>query len=225
VADLRAERDLPTGHPVLLWMGRIHPEKGLPVLLEALRDRRLRHAHLLLAGEVEDAALCRELRSAAGSPELTGRVRFLDWVDEVQKSELMTLADLFVFPSRRENFGLAAAEAAASGLPVVVTEGCGVAAVVRGRAGLVCAQTPHGLAEAIDRALTEPGLLDRLRAGTAGVARQLDWPPVVAFVERLYREVLAEAGGSSNGALHLDPSPAGVRSFREGSAGAGRAAI
>lgn len=198
-AELRAERGLPARDPVLLWMGRIHPEKGLPALFDAMGDPRLARAHLVMAGDAEDQDLARKLRSRAEGAGLRGRVHFAGWVDHEAKAELFKLADLFVFPSRRENFGLAAAEAVASGLPIVVSDGCGIASLVRGRAGLVCTSNAVSIADAVDRALSEPGLLETLRDGTDEVAKQLDWPPLVAYLEGVYREVVDETGRRTSG--------------------------
>jgi glycosyltransferase involved in cell wall biosynthesis len=190
VEELRRVWDVPDNAPVLLWMGRIHREKGLPLLLQAMGDPRLHTAHLLLAGDAEDRVLARSLKERAALAPLRNRVRFLGWAGPTQKSELMKLADLFVFPSRKENFGLAAAEAVAAGLPVVVTEGCGIAALVRDRAGLVCRYDAGALAEVLARALGDPELLNRLRAGTVETAASLGWPPLVGYLEGVYRQAM-----------------------------------
>lgn len=114
------------------------------------------------------------------------RVRFMGWVEEKEKAELLKLADLFVFPSRKENFGLAAAEAIASGLPVVLTKDCGIAPLIDGVGGVVCEYGAQPLADAISRVLEDRNLLAKLREGTQDVAKQLNWPPVVSFLEDAY---------------------------------------
>ena len=90
--------------------------------------------------------------------------------------------------SRKENFGLAAAEAVAGGLPAVVTEGCGVGPLLDGRAGMICGQSPEEIAGAIHGVLTEPGLLERLQAG-ARAGDALDGRRMVRQMEDLYAEV------------------------------------
>jgi len=189
-AELRRVWDVPMDAPVLLWIGRIHPEKGLPLLFEALEDDRLGSTHLLLGGESESPDLLKQL-GKHGELRLRGRVRFLGWVSHEQKAELFKLANLFVLPSRKENFGLAAAEAVSSGLPAVVTEGCGVAKIIDGKAGLACAYDPAALADTLATLLCDKEELARMASGTAEVARRLDWPPLVKYLEDMYREAIA----------------------------------
>jgi glycosyltransferase involved in cell wall biosynthesis/O-antigen ligase len=187
-AELRAQRTLPLDRPVLLWMGRIHPEKSLPILFESLLDPRLLEAHLVLAGGSEDGALERELRQRASAGPMLGRIHFVGWVDDHEKSELFKLADLFVLPSRKENFGLAAAEAVASGLPAVVTEGCAVGPLL-GEGGLICGHDPGQLATAIHRALTQPGMLERLQRGATAAGEALNGPAMVRGLEALFGRI------------------------------------
>ena len=185
---LRDRWGVPRTAFVLIWMGRIHSEKGLSILFSALEDARLQEVHLLLGGAAEDRDLDKRLGELASS-RLQGRVHFLGWVDQFQKSELFRLGDLFVLPSKKENFGLAAAEALASGMPVVVTEGCGIADLVREeRAGLVSRYSPTELADALARVLGLPALLEQMREATAQAAVRLDWPPLVAYLEDIYRK-------------------------------------
>lgn len=188
--ELKPEWGANPGQTVLFWMGRIHPEKGLPVLFEAMEDPRLRETLLLLAGTAEDRALERALRNRASTGSLIGRIRFLGWVGHGEKAELMRMADLFAFPSRKENFGLAAAEAVTAGVPVVLTKGCGVAPLIDGRAGLACDYDPRSLADTLARVIQDRDLAAKLREGTAIVAKELDWPPLVAYLEEVYREAV-----------------------------------
>ncbi len=191
--ELRDRWQVPTESPVLLWLGRIHPVKGLSVLLDALEDPRLSEVRLLIGGMEEDAALGRQLRERANRQPLVGRIRFLGWVDAEAKSELFKLADLFVFPSLKENFGLAAAEAISSGLPAVLSVNTGIAAAVRGRASLTCDPEAGSIADAVHRTLKEPGLLDRFRAETTAVAVDLEWTRLVDVLEAAYLEAIEKS--------------------------------
>jgi D-inositol-3-phosphate glycosyltransferase len=194
--ELRRRWALPPENPVLLWLGRMMPVKGLDRLFDALGDPRLAKAYFLIGGSAEDPILDRRLRDAATKPPLGGRVRFVGWVDAPAKSELLKLADLFVFPSIKENFGLAVAEAIASGLPAVVSEGSGISRIIGNAGAVVCKADPRALADAIAHALTEPGLLTQLRQGTTVAAERLQWPPLVEQVEHIYREAIDAASRS-----------------------------
>jgi glycosyltransferase involved in cell wall biosynthesis len=188
---LRQRWGIPAGAPVLLWIGRIHPEKGLQVLFQALEDDRLESCHLIVAGDAEHKGLQKRLAEWADRAPLAGRIHFVGWVGPSEKAELMKLSDLFVLPSRKESFGLAAGEAVAAGLPAIVTEGTGIASLLHAGAGLVTAFDPRSLADAIAAPLQDEGLLDRLRAETKEAARKLDWSWTVQSVEATYQEILA----------------------------------
>jgi glycosyltransferase involved in cell wall biosynthesis len=189
---LRSKWSVPLEAPVLLWIGRIHPEKGLPLLFRALEDRRLGSVHVILAGDAEDKHHHRLLHDWADSALLAGRVHFVGWVGPSDKAELMKLSDLFILPSRKESFGLAAGEAIAAGLPAVVTEGCGIASVLREGAGLVSTYDSQSLADTVVHPLEDEALLKRLRLETTDAARRLDWTWTVNRLEAAYEEVLAD---------------------------------
>src|SRR2546421_12885798 len=76
-------------------------------------------------------------------------------------------ADVFVLPSRNENFGNTAAEAVAAGTPVIVTEQCGIAPLLADEAGLVGRYDMRALSNALARILSEAQLRARLGAGCA----------------------------------------------------------
>jgi len=187
--ELRTKWELPPDVPVILWIGRIHPEKGLPVLLQALADSRLATVHALLGGEGDDGLL-RALKRQANDRNLGSRVKFLGWIERAEKAELFKLADLFVLPSRKENFGLAAAEAVASGLPALVTDQCGVASIIDRIAGIACPHGPDAIAEALARLLDDAALLAKFREGTKSAADRLVWPPVVEFLGHVYSQAV-----------------------------------
>jgi glycosyltransferase involved in cell wall biosynthesis len=103
----------------LLFLGRIHPVKGIPELLEAWRRIHARHSqwqlHLCGPG---DAEYLSQLRQQAASID---RVFWHPEVYGTKKEELYRSASLYVLPSHTENFGLTIAEALASGVPVIAS--------------------------------------------------------------------------------------------------------
>jgi glycosyltransferase involved in cell wall biosynthesis len=110
----------------VLFLGRLHPLKGLDLLLEAwpLAMRELGPGdrwHLVIAGPDEQGTRARLERQAQ---ELgLGNVRFAGPLDEAEKARALADADLAVLPSRSENFGIVVAEALAAGVPVITTKG------------------------------------------------------------------------------------------------------
>jgi glycosyltransferase involved in cell wall biosynthesis len=99
-------------------------------------------------------------------------------------------ADIFVLPSQNENFGNTAAEAMAAGTPVVVTEGCGIAPLLKDEAGLVVKHEEQNLCEALLLLLRDEHLYGRLREGCAKVVAGLGWGGPVHDMEVIYSRLV-----------------------------------
>lgn len=141
-----------TGPMRVLYLGRLHPHKGLHRLIRALGEVQAEglDVELKVAGSGPRGYL-RALRRLVRRSGLERQVSFLGHVDAGMRERLLRSADVFVLPSRSENFGFAAAEAMAAGVPVIVGENVGVAALVASRD---CGQViPPADAAALRRAL------------------------------------------------------------------------
>lgn len=102
----------------LLFMSRIHPKKGLELLMKALKD----DYRLTIAGEGEPQYV-EQLKQLAKSLKIADRCEFVGGVYNQRKWQLIRECDAVVLPTYSENFGLIVAEALASGTPVVTTTG------------------------------------------------------------------------------------------------------
>lgn len=159
-ARARERETTPPGVPLVLAMGRLHPNKGFDVLIRALA--RVPDAHLWLAGEgPEEAAL----RALAESEGVSGRVRFLGWRRNV--AELYRAADVYACSSRIEPLGNVVLEAWAYGAPVVATRAAGpVELIADGESGLlVPVDDAEALGAAIARLAADRTLAARLVEG------------------------------------------------------------
>ena len=179
--------------PLILSVGRIAAGKGLELLVGMLAG--LPDAHLVLVGPDDGHGTSREIRRLAAAAGLEMRVHLLGARSRAEIEKLYAMADVLVLASRHESFGMVAAEASSAGLPVVVTDRCGVAELLRDSA-LVVPYDQDAIAAAVRRVLTEPGLADTLSRAGQATARRYTWQAIVAEQERIYRRVL---GGSMDG--------------------------
>jgi glycosyltransferase involved in cell wall biosynthesis len=160
----------PEGEQEILYIGRLVPEKGQAVLLEALAllAKRGRRPRLTLAGE---GALRPDLERLADELGIAAQVDFLGAVGQDQLRDLYERAAAFCLPSFGEGVPVVLMEAMAMGLPVVTTRIAGIPELVEdGRSGFVAA--PGNLGELSDRlqqVLDDPAL--RREMGDAGRAK------------------------------------------------------
>ena len=189
----RANHGISPDTKLVLFLGRLSAKKSPELLLEAFSmlpaspvDRRVQ---LAFAGPDESGMQAR-LSQMAERMGVASRVLFCGPLFDRAKWEAYRDADVFVLPSQNENFGNTAAEAAAVGTPVVVTEGCGIAPLLAGVAGLVVPHKAAAIAQAIERLLTEPGLRAQFAAGCKQATLRLGWEEPAQEMEALYRQLV-----------------------------------
>ena len=180
---------------VILFLGRLVPIKRLELLIEAFAGLRLEASRLVITGADEGDGYLERLEEMVAQLDLHNRVVFTGPLYGRSKLEALVDADVLVLPSHSESFGNAVAEAMACGTPVVVTEGCGIAVHVEGRAGLVVSHDANALREALRRLLTDAGLLQQFQAQAPVVAAELSWDEPVARMEAIYRQVMDTRDG------------------------------
>ncbi|HUL01655.1 MAG TPA: glycosyltransferase family 4 protein [Gemmatimonadales bacterium] len=188
---LRARYGLAAG-PVALYLGGLKARKNLPFLLDVWKDvaGARPDATLVIVG---DGPLARRLERQA--QPLGRRVVFAGRVPEGDKVAHYNLADLFLFPSTLEGFGLAVGEAMSCGLPAVVSDqGALPELVAHGQGGFVCR---GGNRDAFVKATLE--LVDRpelrQRFGVFNrrrVDQHFRWPRAARRVLDIYEEVVSE---------------------------------
>lgn len=119
-------------------------------------------------------------------------VRWIGYVDEADKPTLYRNAELFVFPSQREGFGLGVLEAMASGTPVVTTDSTSLPEVVGDAAFAVEAEDARAMAGAIIAAVIQEDLAADLRQKGLQRAQQFSWEETAKETLLVYDKVLRE---------------------------------
>ncbi len=176
-----------------LFLSRLHPKKGLPMLLQAWAEVRPEGWTLELVGPSEDGHRA-DLEAQAKRLELDGQVHFTGPVPDNQKWDKYRRADLFVLPTHSENFGIVIAEALAAEVPVITTTG----APWRDLEAHDCGWWVEPGAEAIAGALRKATALDpdeRRAMGKRGrrlVEEQYSWPGVAKEMTAAYRWLLGD---------------------------------
>jgi glycosyltransferase involved in cell wall biosynthesis len=182
------------GRPMVLFLSRIDNKKGIELLLAAfarLQSRLHRPAALVIAG-AGDSVYTNRLRQQA---ELAGVADSIFWaghLDGAAKAAALAEARAFVLPSKAENFGIAAVEALAAGVPIVISRDVAIHHEVSAAdAGLTCERDVQALAECLRRLLSDDALHARLAANARRLAeQQFSQPLMIQRLLDLYRSVL-----------------------------------
>ncbi len=224
VVHIGADTDLFSPDPsVAVVPGRIVttssadvPLKGLVFLVEALAKVRAEQpdAHLVVVGKRPEEGPVAQAMERYG---LEGAVEFVKGISDAELVDLVRSAQAACVPSLYEGFSLPAAEAMATGTPLVATTG-GAIPEVAGRDGETCLAVPPGesgaLAAALTRLLGDPELRARLgAAGRERVLRHFTWARAAEGTVAHYREAMDRAAGrgDAGGVVRTTaPAPASV---------------
>jgi glycosyltransferase involved in cell wall biosynthesis len=193
--SFRAKWKVPPEQPLFLFLSRLIPRKGADILIEAFARVCPDSGWLVIAGPEGEPGYRGYLEKRAKESGVAARVLFTGPLYDEEKKAVMADADLFVLPSRYENFANAAAEAMACGTPVIVSHSCGIHSLVDGQAGLVIAPKKEALAQALRRLLDDKALYARLKEGCRRITDQLSWDRLTEQMEGYYAEALAHGNG------------------------------
>jgi glycosyltransferase involved in cell wall biosynthesis len=186
----RSEWALPSGEPIVLFLGRIIPRKGVDLLIEAFAQACPERGRLVIVGPEGESGYVEKLRQLAREKHIEGRTVFTGSLYGDQKKAALVDSQVFVLPSRYENFANGVAEAIACGMPVIISDRCGIQEFVAGQAGLVVPREGPALADALRQLLSDAALYDRFRAACPHVAAQLSWAELLGTQEEMYVRVL-----------------------------------
>jgi glycosyltransferase involved in cell wall biosynthesis len=182
---VRHQLGIPDDAPIVLYVGRIAAGKGIDHLLAALQE--LPDAHLVIAGPDDRHGVAID----------GDRVHKLPMTEEPPR-RLYPQADVFVLPSEGESFGMVAAEAAAAGTPVIVSDRCGIASFFEDGEALVVPYERAAVVDAIRRVLSDDALREQLARGGPAAARRTSWDHVADVQEQIYRDVASRKASTDS---------------------------
>ena len=182
-ATLRERLGIPQQAPLVLYVGRIAAGKGIEHVVAATQE--IPDAHVVLAGPDD----------RHGVAPNGARVHVLPMTEDPPRA-LYPEADVFVLASAGESFGMVAAEAAAAGTPVIVSDRCGVAEFFEEGEALVVPYDREAVVGAIRRVLSNDELRAQLARGGVEAARRTSWDSVADAQEEIYRAVASRTAAT-----------------------------
>lgn len=190
-AERRAAREalgLPRDALLVLYVGRLEPEKRVTDLVRALARCKNRELRLVLAGQGGRAA---ELVRLAGRLGLGSRVRLLGYVPDDRLPALFGAADLFAMPSEAELQSIASLQALAAGLPLVVADAVALPELVPGQENgrLFPTGDVAELARQLDTVSSDPVERRRMSRASRAIAERHDRRLTIERYEALYERV------------------------------------
>jgi glycosyltransferase involved in cell wall biosynthesis len=182
--------------PIVLYMSRIDPKKGLNLLLPALENllaEGFKFHFVLAGGNPQDQAYEAKIKAQVQGSPLVEHTTITGFVTGDRKTNFLQQADLFVLPSYYENFGIAVAEAMASGTPVVISDGVYIwQDVQQAEAGWIASLTLESLMKALRLALSNAE--ERRLRGEKGkeyALRHYSWDAIAQQTIGAYQEILS----------------------------------
>jgi glycosyltransferase involved in cell wall biosynthesis len=180
-----------SANPYVLVLSRLHPKKGLDVLIDAFIALTQRpefdHWRLVIAGDgpADHVALLKQIATPAGE-----RILFPGWLDGERKDETLRNAALLALPSYQENFGLCLMEGLARSVPVLISPHVNLAhEIASANAGWITAVETQALSATLAEALSNPDeLAKRGRAGKL-LSQNYSWERVATDLVALYTEI------------------------------------
>ncbi|NJS09243.1 MAG: glycosyltransferase [Microcoleus sp. CSU_2_2] len=197
VTELFLTQRLPQSEvPIILFMSRIEPKKGLDLLIPALENilaSGIEFRFILAGSNPQDADYETKIQTQIQNSSLAKYTTITGFVSGDLKLELLTKADLFVLPSYYENFGIAVAEAMAAGKPVVISDRIHISEdIQQAEAGWVGPLEVGAIASLIKSALFDPQ--ERKRRGLNAqeyAKKHYNWDAIAQQTIDAYQQILS----------------------------------
>ena len=180
--------------PYVLVLSRLHPKKGLDVLIEAFlslsNNGNFENWRLVIAGDGPPDYVSKLKLAANSQPD---RIVFTGWLEDDKKHAVLGGASLLALPSYQENFGLCVMEALSHSVPVLVSPDVNLATeIVSANAGWIAAVDKNALAEKLAEALADHDELAKRGHAGKQLSQKYSWENAATGLAILYEEVLTQ---------------------------------
>lgn len=176
---------------MILFLGRIHPIKGIDMLVKAYAKllNKINDVKLAIVGPDDGYLL--QLRQLISDLKIEGKIVITGPLYGKDKLEAYVDADLFVLPSLSEGFPISVLESCACGTPVLITNGCGITDIVDHKAGLVISYDENQMINAILLLLSNEQMRERMgEQGKLLIRERFNWNAIVDQLEELYKSCI-----------------------------------
>lgn len=185
----REKYNIPPDKIILLYLGRIHPIKGLHKLIQSLKEllNKKYPIHLVIVGSDDGAKT--QLKQQAQKLKITQNITWTGPLTGTPKLEAYTASNIFILPSEYETFSISTLEAMACHKPVIISTHCQMKTWINKKYGLIF---PEGkLTTTIEQLINNPELSRKY--GTAGrkiVEEKYNWKTIVKELDQIYKEYI-----------------------------------
>lgn len=191
-SSIHEKYGIPTNKPILLFMSRIDPKKGLDLLLPALENLDSDFHFVLAGGNPQDPSYEATIRDRIQQSQLKDKTSIVGFVTGSEKTALLEAADLFVLPSYYENFGIAVAEAMSVGTPVVISDQVHIwQDIERSHSGWIAQCNVESLTQALKEALANR--VEQIQRGKNAqifAQQNYSWDAIAQQVIKTYQDLI-----------------------------------
>ena len=172
--------------PTVLFMGRLQRRKGLDALIQAFQQADVEHSRLLIAGP--DEGMMKAIQALAAGDE---RIVIAGYLSGDERRRALAAGDVFALPAVGEGLSMAALEAMAAGMPVILSPGCNMDEVETVGAGYVAAASADAFAVKLRLLLADSDRRARMgKAARQLIAQKYTWDTIAKQLESVYSGLL-----------------------------------
>ena len=172
--------------PTVLFMGRLQRRKGLDALIQAFQQANVEHSRLFIAGP--DEGMMKAIQALAAGDE---RIVIAGYLSGEERRRALAAGDVFALPAVGEGLSMAALEAMAAGMPVILSPGCNMDEVETVGAGYVAAASADAFAVKLRLLLMDSGRRARMgKAARQLIAQKYTWDTIAKQLESVYSGLL-----------------------------------